>query len=201
VKDSNGKPLSADLKWEDLKSGKNVGILKSNPTDGSYIILLPLGKLYGYYAERSGFYPTSKNIDLRKAKNDTTIIEDIILVSLLQMKEEKTKVRINNIFFDFDEYYLLPESFPELDRLAAILLKDTKQKVEIDGHTDIIGKAEYNVDLSLKRAQTVRDYLVSKGLDESRFIVKGFGTSKPVADNTTEEGRSQNRRVEIWFVE
>lgn len=200
VKDTKGKPLSAHLKWEDLSTGKNAGELQSNPDDGSYIILLPLGKNYGYYAEKSGYYPTSDHINLKAAKQDSTIHEDIVLTSLKEMKENQAKVRINNIFFDTDDYTLLPESFPELDRVAALLKDNPDLAVEIDGHTDIIGKGEYNFDLSLKRAEVVRDYLVSKGLDSKRFIVKGFGMTKPVADNSTEEGRAKNRRVEIWFL-
>jgi len=200
VTDSKGNPLSVEIKWEDLATGKNAGSLRSNPEDGSYIIVLPLGKKYGFYAEKGGFYPTAKNIDLKNAKENSLVNEDIVLTSIKEMKEEKAKVRINNIFFDFDDYTLLPESFPELDRLVNLLQSNSELEVEIDGHTDIIGKGQYNIDLSTKRAEIVRDYLVSKGLDKKRFTVKGFGNTKPVADNETEEGMAKNRRVEIWFV-
>ena len=200
VTDTKGNFLSAEIKWEDLSTGKNAGSLTSNPEDGSYIIMLPLGKNYGYYAEKQGFYPSSQNINLKKAEEGSVINEDIVLTSLKEMKEEKAKVRINNIFFDFDEYSLLPESSPELDRLAALLQSNNELEVEIDGHTDIVGKGEYNFDLSLKRAEIVRDYLISKGVASTRFTVKGLGKTKPVAPNDTEEGRAKNRRVEIWFV-
>lgn len=200
VTDTKGNPLSAEIKWENLENGKNAGTLTSNPEDGTYIIMLPLGKNYGYYAEKQGYYPSSKNINLKTADEGKTYSENIVLTSIKEMREEKAKVRINNIFFDFDEYTLLPESYPELDRLASILLKSTDIRVEIDGHTDIIGKGEYNFDLSLRRAEEVRNYLVSKGIDKSRFKVEGFGRTKPVADNTTEEGRAKNRRVEVWFM-
>jgi len=70
-------------------------------------------------------------------------------------------------------------------------------KVEVAGHTDSRGSDAYNMDLSLRRAQSVRDYLVTKGIPSDRLVINGYGESQPIADNTTEEGRFQNRRVEL----
>jgi len=88
-----------------------------------------------------------------------------------------------------------------LDLVAETLLKYPELKVEVQGHTDSDGAAEYNESLSYRRAQTVRDYLVSKGVDSGRMTVRGYGESEPVADNTTAAGKAQNRRVVLRILE
>ena len=104
---------------------------------------------------------------------------------------------LRGITFEFNKATLKPESFPVLDSIAEILLKNPKIKVEIQGHTDNIGSEKYNLKLSQKRAEAVREYLIFKGVAPERLIAKGYGESKPIADNGTEEGRALNRRVEF----
>ena len=200
VTDQNGKPLEVEIKWENLHNGMPLGTLRSNPTDGSYIILLPTGKNIGYYAEAEGYYPASDNIDLTDIHDSKTVKRDIRLVSIADMTDKDIKVTMKNIFFDFDKYELKRESYPELNRLVKILKENKKLKVLIEGHTDIVGSDEYNLKLSEKRAEAVRNYLVKKGIERKRLSVKGYGARKPVADNESEEGRAKNRRVEIRFI-
>ena len=99
--------------------------------------------------------------------------------------------------YDSNSSYMKPEAYPLLDEVASILMKNPEMEVEVQGHTDNTGTAEYNQWLSEKRAQRVKDYLVSKGVDPSRLEAKGYGLTQPVASNATEEGRAQNRRVEL----
>ncbi|MCX7736366.1 MAG: OmpA family protein [Candidatus Kapabacteria bacterium] len=201
VTDNQGKPLSAKILWEDLNTGKNVGILQSDPSDGSYIIILPMGKNYGFYAEKTGYYPLSKNIDLTKERKENEIIENITLLPIEDILKKETKVSLNNIFFDFDKYTLKKESFPELDRLTKLIKENPKYKIKIEGHTDNIGSESYNIELSKKRAESVRNYIVSKGVSPKRFTLIGFGSSMPIASNDTEEGRAMNRRVVVSFID
>ena len=200
VTDDSGNPLEAAIKWEDLSTGKNMGQLKSDPQDGSYFIVLPLGKNYGYHAEKEGYLRTSNNIDLRNETESLNITEDIVLRLIEEIIEEEIPVRINNIFFDFDKSELKLESFPELDYLAKILQEHPDKKVEISGHTCNIGTEAYNLDLSNRRAQSVVEYLISVGCDDVSLISTGYGESKPIASNETEEERAQNRRVEFRFL-
>jgi outer membrane protein OmpA-like peptidoglycan-associated protein len=109
-------------------------------------------------------------------------------------------VRINNIFFEYDKAILKPESFPELNRLVKMLKGIPGIKVEINGHTDNIGSADYNIELSEKRALSVINYLKENGLQDIEFIAKGYGKTVPVATNDTDEGRAQNRRVEFRII-
>ena len=99
--------------------------------------------------------------------------------------------------YDTNSSYIRPEAYPLLDEVAIILEKNPEMEVEVQGHTDNKGTAEYNQWLSEKRAQKVKDYLVSKGIDPSRLQATGFGLTQPVASNDTQEGRAQNRRVEL----
>jgi outer membrane protein OmpA-like peptidoglycan-associated protein len=197
VTDQKGKPLNAEIKWEDLTARKNIGQLKSNPRDGTYFITLIMGKNYGYYAEKPGYYPISKNVDLRTETKLLSFTEDIVLVSIEAMKKEGLSVRINNIFFDFDKSELRSESYPELDRLAKIVKEDPGLRVEISGHTDSIGTHIYNLELSHRRAESVVNYLILVGCRSENLISIGYAEAEPATSNETEEGRAQNRRVEF----
>ncbi len=99
--------------------------------------------------------------------------------------------------YDSNSSYIRTEAYPLLDEVASILEKNPEMEVEVQGHTDNTGSAKYNQWLSEKRAQKVKDYLVSKGIDPSRLEAKGYGLTQPVASNATGEGRAQNRRVEL----
>ena len=107
---------------------------------------------------------------------------------------------LKNIFFDFNKYELKPESQIELDRLVQLLNENATVKIQIEGHTDNIGKAADNVKLSQNRARAVVNYLTKKGIATNRLIAKGFGASKPVTENKSEEGRAQNRRTELKVI-
>ncbi len=104
---------------------------------------------------------------------------------------------LKNIFFAFDRSDLLPESYPELNKLVALMKEYPQMTVEISGHTDHMGSMEYNIILSHDRAGAVVRYLVSQGIEPGRLSSKGYGKTKPIADNETEEGRQLNRRVEF----
>ena len=115
------------------------------------------------------------------------------------MKHLGTAVRLNNQFFDTNKAILLPASIAELNRVYA-LISQIDSHIEISGHTDNVGNDQSNQILSQKRAQAVSDYLVQLGIAPSRITIVGYGETKPVADNNTEEGRQLNRRVEIRFL-
>jgi len=104
---------------------------------------------------------------------------------------------LEGVNFDFDQSTLRSADLPAIDRDAATLDKWSDVNVEVAGHTDDWGSDEYNMSLSLRRAETVRDYLISKGIAADRLSARAYGESQPVADNATDEGRFKNRRVEL----
>ena len=111
------------------------------------------------------------------------------------------KIVLNSLRFDFDSAVIKPEYFPLLDEAARIIQKHPEKTVTIEGHTCSIGSEEYNADLSLRRANSVKGYLVEKGIAADRLMVKGYGEENPVADNASLEGRKMNRRVEFKVME
>ena len=109
-----------------------------------------------------------------------------------------TVISLYGINFEFGKGVVKPESYPVLDSAAGILSNYPEVEVEIQGHTDNVGSEEANQALSQKRAEAVRQYLIDVHMIEPvRLIAYGFGEAKPVADNSTEEGRAQNRRVDF----
>ena len=111
------------------------------------------------------------------------------------LKPTKTYT-FRNVNFETGKWDLLPPALPELDGLAAFLKENPKVKVEIGGHTDDVGNDAYNQLLSQNRAESVANYMISKGIAPVRLTHKGYGETQPIAPNTSAAGRLQNRRVE-----
>jgi OOP family OmpA-OmpF porin len=101
------------------------------------------------------------------------------------------------VLFDFDKADIKPEAHQLLDEVVTILKKNREMKGVIEGHTDSMGSEEYNQGLSERRAQAVEKYIEEHGIDADRYTIKGYGESNPIASNDTEEGRQENRRVEL----
>ncbi|MCX6175516.1 MAG: OmpA family protein [Ignavibacteriales bacterium] len=183
-------PNGNDSYW-----GVNVGLLYLFAQGGP-------SKLCQLYP---GITPETKDLTL----NDLNKIEEMIVKHIpkeitkevvvekpmkAMMTEKWILIGVN---FDFDKSTLLPESYPILYDAAKTLLRNPDIKVEIQGYCDYIGSVEYNNKLSLRRAETVKMFLVSKGIAANRLTTVGFGKSNPVADNNTANGRAMNRRIEF----
>jgi outer membrane protein OmpA-like peptidoglycan-associated protein len=110
-------------------------------------------------------------------------------------------IRLDRIFYDFDKWDLLPASFEQLDELVTLLNKYPSMRIVINGHTDDRGSDSYNELLSDNRCQSVYNYLISNSIDSSRLEYKGYGEIYPIALNTTDEGRQQNRRVQFEIID
>ena len=108
---------------------------------------------------------------------------------------------LDHVNFDLAKSSLKKESYAELEELVEYLEFKESVRIEIAGHTDNQGDEKSNQTLSQKRSETVRNYLISKGIDPARIVAKGYGESKPIADNGTEEGRQKNRRTEVHMLD
>ena len=111
-------------------------------------------------------------------------------------KVERTII-LDHVLFDFDKTAIKPDGAKILDRLIAFLKENPDKKVDLEGHTDWVGTDQYNQGLSERRAASVKDYVTKRGVDAGRISTRGFGESKPMADNKTRDGRAKNRRVEV----
>jgi OmpA-OmpF porin, OOP family len=188
-----GLPLQAKIFYFEAESGIEAGDAISHPTGGDYSIILQYGTRYSFRAEKDDFYAINDFIDLTDVMEYQEIERDLYLVPV----EVGQIVRLNNIFFDYDKAELKQDSYDELNRLVKFLKDSPQMEIEIGGHTDYMGTDEYNKDLSLRRVRSVVDYLIAAEISNKRLKAVGYGKSKPIDTNETEEGRAKNRRVEF----
>jgi outer membrane protein OmpA-like peptidoglycan-associated protein len=191
-----GKGIAATLELTDLSTRQIISKVKTDSL-GNYLLTLPTGRDYAFTVNQRGYLFNSDQYFLKNGITDSTAEKNI----MLQAIEQNASIVLKNIFFETNRFELSPASLVELDKLVTLLNENPTLKIEISGHTDNVGKAESNLLLSDNRAKAVVDYLVSKKIEAKRLTAKGYGLSKPVADNNTEEGRAQNRRTEMKIIE
>ena len=113
---------------------------------------------------------------------------------------KRSMMKLSNSLFAFDKFTLSDEVVAELDKVTAWLIDNPELNIAVEGHTDSIGNENYNQRLSESRAKAVMEYFIAHGVNADRLSCVGYGESSPIADNSTEEGRQQNRRVELKIV-
>jgi outer membrane protein OmpA-like peptidoglycan-associated protein len=191
-----GLPIAASIPWTIQADEVPVNEINIDNNTGTYKMKVPHGKVYVINASASGYYPVYEMIDLSKVGSSKLVNKDLVIAAV----EVGTSIKINNIFFETGKSTLKKESFPELERLTKFLKSSPSIKVEIDGHTDNVGKPAANLKLSEGRANAVVNYLLQQGIQPDRLTAKGFGMTKPVSSNATKLGKSQNRRVEFTIL-
>ena len=157
--------------------------------EGKFSILLPEGDIYLIKIQGLG-----NEIDfdeLRIPKQEGKVSGKLAV----RYRPERI-FNLDDVHFETSKAVLLPNSFPTLDELVEVLLLKKEMAVEIAGHTDAVGDDASNLVLSQKRAESVVNYLIKKGVSSSQLVPKGYGESAPIADNETLEGRKENRRTE-----
>ncbi|WP_082281225.1 OmpA family protein [Leptospira kirschneri] len=198
VLDTDGNPLSADIHYESLKSHEKIGSAKSDPSNGNFSIILPFGENYGFYAQKKGYLPVSQNLNLSSKKKFSEKVEVILQLPPIR---DRGSIQINNLFFESKSFQIAPESAPELDRLAEIVKENPDIEIQIEGHTDNVGKKKDNLILSEKRAAAVAEYLFQKhSISKARIQTKGFGDGVPLSKNDSEDARKKNRRVNFTIL-
>lgn len=197
IRDSQTKkPVNAKFEIRNLENGRIVSSGISDKVNGEYLICLPVGADYAFSATAEGYLFHSENFTLSNADASMPYARNI---DLERINIGKSLV-LKNIFFETGSSKLLKESFAELNTLIVLLMENPGLRVEIGGHTDNVGNAEYNMTLSQQRADAVKNYLVEKGIAANRLVSKGYGFSNPIADNDTEQNRAKNRRTEIKII-
>ncbi len=193
----SGEPVLARIDILDMLTDSVIVTTASSDTDGSYSVGLPAKKAYNVNLKAAGYLSDMKQVVIPPGYDKDTYPFD---ASLIKVKVGK-RVVLNNILFETGKSILTKSSYAELDHLLGILNDNPNMKIEISGHTDNTGSAAINTRLSGERAKAVVDYLTGKGIDKSRLTSRGYGSSQPVADNSTPQGRAKNRRVEFKILE
>lgn len=185
------KPLSSQFELLNLENSETVISAMSDPTDGSFLVALPLSRNYALNVSKPGYLFHSENFTVQKKSSSEPFKKNIEL----QRIKIGASVVLNNIFYATNEFNLLDNSKVELFKLVEFLKNNSAISIDIEGHTDNVGSDELNKTLSINRSKKVYEFLISKGIPESRLSYTGFGSEKPIASNQTEEGRAKNRRT------
>jgi OOP family OmpA-OmpF porin len=190
------KPLKSRVELYDIQKNELVSVVNSDSITGAYLMVLTQGSDYGLYVSAKDYLFKSLNFNY---ENEAVSRPVVIDMELDKVSTGATAV-LNNIFFDTDKYDLKERSVTELDKVVRFLSDNPAVKVEIGGHTDNVGTAAYNLQLSQKRAQSVADYLIKKGLDAKRIKQIGYGSQKPIKPNDSDSNRQANRRIEFKII-
>lgn len=196
VVDAESKvPLDARVKLQGLKDNVAVGFSPVGNGTYEFSIKEKSAKDYRLSVEKEGYIFQNQSIRIEGASEQ--VKTKTLIVELRKLKVGVSSV-LRNIYFDFAKATFLQESYNELNKLETMLKQNTGMQVEISGHTDSVGPAEYNKQLSQRRANAVKNFLTSKGIDARRIKAVGYGEDKPIASNDDNaDGREINRRVEF----
>jgi outer membrane protein OmpA-like peptidoglycan-associated protein len=192
-----GRLLKAEYELINLSTGK---IMMKNITDdsGNFLVCLPSGYNYGINVSKPGYLFYSENFMFEGMH---TAAEPYIKKIILNPAKVGEKMLLANVFYEIDSWDIKKESLSELDNLVALLTENKNLAMEIGGYTDSTGSDQYNKVLSEKRAMSVVNYLIKKGISSDRLKFKGYGNTSPLGDNITIEGRKLNRRTEAKIIE
>jgi outer membrane protein OmpA-like peptidoglycan-associated protein len=184
-----GKGVKSKISYKSYPTGGITGSFN----DSTFSFGIFGSSKYSVTAEAANYIPRTILVDPKDAVGDK-ILRDIPLVPTGQT------VRLSHVIFEVGKSDLVPESFPELDELVAMMKINTKIEIQLEGHTDAQGNAKANMDLSEDRVEAVKKYLTSKGIAKDRVLTKAFGGTKPLSREKTEEARALNRRVEMRVI-
>ncbi|MEQ1744729.1 MAG: OmpA family protein [Saprospiraceae bacterium] len=164
-------------------------------SNGFFTLKIPKGVRFDLTPEKAAYAGQTEQVFFRQ---DYYFFQDYYQVDLwLDPLQVNDKIELNPIFFQQSKADILERSYPELERLASILLETPSLEIRIEGHTDNVGKAEDLLLLSEQRAEAIRDFLTGKGIAKERITTIGYGPKFPIGNNISEEQRAQNRRVEF----
>ena len=187
------KPIMADVQLYDLNTDELTQYVTSDAENGDYTVVLNEGRQYAMYAAADKYLMKSLSFDY----SDKRSFDPLTLDIYLEPVRSGRSIVLNNLFFDTNQFELKPKSRTELNRLVDFMKQYADVQVEIIGHTDDVGTDEDNLGLSQNRAKSVYTYLISQGVKAARLRFKGYGESKPLVANDSEDHRQQNRRIEL----
>lgn len=197
IKDeATGKPTDATVIVSDNETNTEVARFTTNAANGEYLLSVPNGKNYAVTVTKNKRIFHSENVSTSANGSYASVTRNITV----KVIKYQASVILNNCFYETNKAELVPASFAELNLVAAFLKENPEIKIEVAGHTDNVGSDASNQALSLNRANSVRNYLISHGVAADRLVSRGYSFHKPIATNATPEGRAQNRRTEMVVI-
>ena len=193
---ASGAPITARYELTDLTNRSSV-ISSVTDNRGEFFVCLPPGYSYGLNVTANGYMIFSENFDFEEGYSSSEPFRKTIALNKVRKGEF---MRMYNVFYDTDSWELLEASMPELEKLLEFLKINGTVVIEVGGHTDSDGSVEHNQTLSERRAASVREYLIKRGINPDRIFSHGYGETSPMADNITPAGKRLNRRTEITIL-
>ncbi len=187
------RPVSATIDYKLSSSRFAVDSVQSFASTGAYRMALDRGQVYTYVASARGYRVGTGTLDLSKIPAGQKFTRDIVLTPLAV----GDKIALKNIYFEMSKSDLLPASFAELNQIATMLQDNPAMTIRLEGHTDIIGDHDKNLQLSKDRVWACQEYLAKQGIDRNRVQAIGYGDTRPILTKGTDEERKVNRRVEF----
>ncbi|MBS1486179.1 MAG: OmpA family protein [Bacteroidetes bacterium] len=194
------QPVVAKISYKSLPYGSKMGFLSGS----TYSFPLFDGDKYSIEVEATGYAPVKYILDPAEANAEKKVVKNIELglpIAKATIAQEpplvKKLVRLHTLNFNVGTANILPASFPELDSIGKMLVKNPKMIIQLEGHTDIIGQPAANMKLSQERVDAVKAYLIRKGANKNNVKTKAFGGTQPISTEDTEAARKLNRRVEL----
>jgi outer membrane protein OmpA-like peptidoglycan-associated protein len=189
------KPISARINVQNL-TDKDTVCVSYDPETGDYKMMLPSKQNYTISATKKGYMAVSEPMDFTKENNFKEFKKNIYLLPI----QAGQKMTLNSVFFEQSKAQMLTESFAELDRIIKVMKENPTMEIMLEGHTDNQGDWNANLQLSKERVEEVKKYLTAGGIDLKRVQTQGYGSTRPIASNNSEEKRKLNRRVEVTIV-
>ena len=190
------KPVTANISYRLISGAESTGgvadSVRSQPGSGQFSINAEALSVYAVTVSAKGYFGQTDTVTVLKSDK----VHDVSLVPI----EAGAKITLKNIYFNASKYDLKTESFPELDRLLKVMRENPGMSIRLEGHTDILGDFDANVELSRNRVNEVKRYLIQKGIAADRIETVGYGPSRPINTNKSLKERPENRRVEMVVI-
>jgi outer membrane protein OmpA-like peptidoglycan-associated protein len=192
---ADNKPIAAKINVQSLEDSDTICV-NYDPQTGEYKLMLPTKRSYSISASKKGFMAVSERMDIEDEKNYREVKKNLYMLPI----ESGQKMTLNSVYFEQSKFDLLPNSFNELNQIVTTMKENPSMEILLEGHTDNQGDWNANLLLSKQRVEEVQKYLVRQGISKSRIQIQGFGSTRPLASNNSEEKRKLNRRVEFTIV-
>jgi len=189
-----GATIAAKIVYSGMSDSTVRGSSNTSPSDG-YAVILPQSDSYNVIISADGYYTADSSLIIKALASFSEIVQNFTLIP----KQTGVIIEMRNILFGINSSVLEDTSFVELNKVVKFLKQNPGVEIEIRGHTNSLCDDNYCITLSSKRAKSVMDYFISKGIPATRLTYKGLGKSIPIADNKTPAGRQINQRVEFMI--